>query len=381
MPTSRGWGLLASSFLLGVAGRIFAVLELLVVGAGGLALVVTAVAYVRLTRVSLGASRALHPPRLHAGASGHVEMTVRNTGARPSPVVGAVDPFDHGRRRACFEVAPLRPGQAVRAAYRLPTEQRGIHHVGPLELRLEDPFGVASSSVHQAPATKLVVYPRVEAIEALPPGPPDGISDRAGLSPVAPTVDGDLYALREYQRGDDLRRVHWRSTAKHDELMVRHPETPGDGAATILLDLRKSVHDDESLETAVSAAASIVHAAWRRRWPVRLVTSDGADSGLWAGRPHVDAILERLATADVTSTAPPSGLWRDRPPWSRVDRAKADGTGGIVVMVTTEGSPAGDLRALGVPGSLVVRVAPGLSVAAAWAAAVVPGRPPTPVGG
>ena len=95
--------------------------------------------------------------------------------------------------------------------------------------------------------------------------------------------------------GDDLRRVHWPSSARHDELLVRQDELPWQGRTTVLLDVRKAAHSGDSLEVAVSAAASIVAATARRNDLVRLVTTDGTDSGFAPGSDHVEAIMEHLA--------------------------------------------------------------------------------------
>jgi uncharacterized protein (DUF58 family) len=94
--------------------------------------------------------------------------------------------------------------------------------------------------------------------------------------------------------------VHWPSTAKHDELMVRQDELPWQGRATVLVDVRRTTHTPESLELVVSAAASVVNASWRRRDLVRLVSTDGADSGFAAGYAHVESIMEHLAVVQAT---------------------------------------------------------------------------------
>ena len=70
----------------------------------------------------------------------------------------------------------------------------------------------------------------------------------------------DFYALRPYQVGDDLRRVHWPATAHNDELMIRQHELPWQERTTVLLDVRATAHVRESFELAVSAAASILNA-------------------------------------------------------------------------------------------------------------------------
>ena len=295
--TQRGWMLGAGSLLLVAGGRLLGIVELFLLGAAAFFLVAAALVYVRFSRYRLEATRELRPPRVHAGSESRVELTVRNPGSGRSPVLAARDPFDGGRRWARFLLAPLDPGESARAAYRLPTEQRGVFDLGPLELELGDPFGLATTSMEAAPATKLTVYPRIDVVDPLPLT--RGNDPYAGSDhPTALAAVGeDFYALREYDRGDDLRRVHWKATARVDELMVRQDEMPWQGRATVLLDLRRAVHTPESVELAVSAAASIVSAGWRHRSLVRLVATGGHDSGFAAGQAHVDALLEHLAQA------------------------------------------------------------------------------------
>ena len=81
---------------------------------------------------------------MHAGSPSRVELSVRNVAPTRSPVLTARDPFDGGKRWARFLLAPLGPGETARAAYRLPTDERGIYDLGPLQLALSDPFGVAA---------------------------------------------------------------------------------------------------------------------------------------------------------------------------------------------------------------------------------------------
>jgi uncharacterized protein (DUF58 family) len=327
-----------------VFGRLLGVVELVITAAAGGALLAAAVAYVRAMPVRVEADRVLRPPRRHAGAAGDVEITVRNTASRTSPTLGVHDPFESppesSRRWARFRVAPLRPGQAMTATYELPGEERGVYELGPLKVHLEDPFGLAARAVAEVPVAALVVYPRMEILDPFSPGPG---SHRHQARPVtnAAAVDGDLYALREYHMGDDLRRVHWRATAKRDEVMIRHDDVPVRSAATVVLDLRDDVHTPASLEAAISAAASIVHTARRHRWPGRLVTSDGADSGLAAGHAHTEAIFERLATA---------GTHRDKSPAPLTIPAGGRSRDTALAVVTTETAPDAQSPAAGFMG-------------------------------
>ncbi|MGI8685642.1 MAG: DUF58 domain-containing protein [Acidimicrobiales bacterium] len=334
MLTRRGWMVALGTLLLGMTGRLLGIVELYMLAGAAVALVVGAVAFVRLTRFDLEASRELRPARVHAGGNSRVELTVRNTGARRSPVLAARDPFDGGRRWARFLIAPLAPGESARAAYRLPTERRGIFDLGPMELHLEDPFGLAASTHMAAPATRLTVYPRVDPIPPLPLT--RGNDPHAGADhPTALAAAGeDFYALREYEVGDDLRRVHWKATARLDELMIRQEEMPWQGRATVLVDLRRAVHRPASLELALSAAASVVSACWRHRSLVRLVSTDGVDSGFAAGHTHVEAILEHLAGAVVG---------RDDTMASLLASLRREGNGGALAVVTTAAAPSADL--------------------------------------
>ncbi|MDP8976792.1 MAG: DUF58 domain-containing protein [Actinomycetota bacterium] len=349
MPTRRGWTLCAAVALLAVLGRLLGVMEMIVAAATGSALLVAAVAYVRATPVRVKADRVVRPPRCHAGATADVEVTLRNAApgksgqARRTPTLGVQDPFgsagEAGRRWARFRVAPIEPGQALTATYQLPGEERGVYELGPLAVRLEDPFGLAARQVAEAAPLALVVYPRIEVLDPLFSAAGNR-SDQVRPIAHAASVDGDLDALREYHLGDDLRRVHWRATAKRNEVMIRQDDVPVRNAATVVLDLRAGVHSSASLETAISAAASVVHSAWRRRWPVRLVTSDGADSGLAAGHAHMEAILERLALARTQEGTVPAPLPAPSGRWSR-DGMLAVITTATVLDRPATGAPAG----------------------------------------
>jgi len=328
---------LLGAVLLGLAGRLLGLVELFMLAAAAAAMVAGAAASVRVTSFSLDAHRQLHPPRVPAGTDSRVELSVCNRAGRRSPVIAVNDPFDQGRRQASFLLAPLAPGETAKAAYRLPTERRGVYGLGPLELKLADPFGLACRSVTAAPLTTLTVFPRVDLIEA--PALTRGDDAYASANhPTALTSSGeDFYALREYEVGDDLRRVHWKSSAKLDQLMIRQDEVPWQGRATVVLDLSPAVHSPESLEIAVSAAASVVTACWRRRSLVRLVATDGVDSGSASSHPHLDAMLEHLAGVGVEGTL---ALRAVLAPLHR------EGGGGALAVITTAAASQADLDAV-----------------------------------
>jgi uncharacterized protein (DUF58 family) len=335
--TRRGTFFAVAAVVLMVAGRLLGVSELYALAAAAAATVISSLIYVRAATVDLVTHRSLHPARVHAGSDSRVDLAITNRGTRRTPVLAVRDPFDGGRRWARFLMAPLNPGETARAAYRLPTDDRGVFDLGPLRLHLTDPFGVASKATDGASPTKLTVYPRVDPVEPLP--------ETLGHDPFAgaehPTALGrggeDFYALRAYEVGDDLRRVHWPASAKADDLIIRQDEMPWQGRATVVCDLRRGVHNRQSLEVAVSATASIVTACWRRQALIRMVTTQGLDSAFGSGQAHGEMLLEQLAGAAMSSSGNLA---------LSLAMLHREGNGGAVAVVTTEAASDTDLEAV-----------------------------------
>lgn len=294
MLTRTGWAVLAGAVAALVAGRTFGLVELYFVAACLLALVVVAVGRVLGTRLELEVGRHLSPRRVHAGQPARVELTVVNHGIATTPVLRLHDPVS-GTQGATVLLSPVVVEGVVRSAYRLPTERRGLVGIGPLQVAIADAFGIANVTAQAAPATELTVLPRVD--EILPPPMAGGDEPLAGVrvASLAASAGDDFSSLRDYVVGDDLRRVHWPSSARHGDLLVRQDEVHWQGRCTVVLDTRAHTHTDETFEAAVSAAASVLAAAWKRRDLVRLVTTGGWDSGIDAGSGHAERLLDELA--------------------------------------------------------------------------------------
>ena len=291
-----------------VSGRLLGLVELYVLGAGCAGLVGVAVARVATTRLRLEVARHVMPRRVHAGQPARVELTVANRAERATPVLRLHDPVT-GTQGATVFLAPVDDGVTVRSAYRLPTDRRGVIGIGPLRVMVTDPYGLASVRADAAPRTELIVLPRIDDI--VPPPPSAGDEPLAGLRVASLAASGgdDFAALREYVVGDDLRRVHWPSSARHGDLLVRQDEVHWQGRTTIVLDTRVHTHRGaDSFEVAVSAAASVIAAAWRRRDLVRLVTTAGFDSGIAAGQAHAEALLEFLAAVQAIQPGSLTGV-------------------------------------------------------------------------
>ena len=335
--TGRGWALLAAAAVSMASGRLLGLEDVFLIGAGMLVALAAAAGYVEVARPQLSATRRVLPARVHAGTSSRVELSLVNRSSRRSPVLAVRDPFDGGARWARFLVAPLAPGEVGRAAYRLPTDQRGVFDLGPLEVALTDPFGLVSATVEAAPRTRLTVYPRIDRVA--PPPSSHGDDPLAGADhPNALTGGGeDFYALRPYVRGDDLRKVHWPSTARTDDLMIRQDEMPWQSRSTILIDNRASVCPPAALEIIVSAAASLVVASARGEGLQRLLTATGSDTGSAGGSSHVEGILEHLAGLRA-------GQGELLPKLGNLRRSRS---GGALVILTTSLAATTDFDAMG----------------------------------
>ncbi len=149
--------------------------------------------------------------------------------------------------------------------YKVRSDLRGRYSIGPLSVRITDPFGLVELARTFTATDSLVVTPQVIPLPYVRlSGEWAGGGDSRTRS-VAAAGDDDV-APRDYRQGDDLRRVHWRSTARYGELMVRREEQQWQSRGALLLDTRRPAHRGEgprsSFEVAVSAAASIgVHLA------------------------------------------------------------------------------------------------------------------------
>ena len=195
------------------------------------------------------------------GASSRVVLRLQNLSRLPTGTLLLEDrlPYALGSRpRVVLE--RLGAHQASSVAYTVRADVRGRYEVGPLVVRMTDPFGLCELTRAFPSTDHLTVIPQVTPLPSVRlPGEYAGSGDSRARS-VAVHGEDDA-ATREYRRGDDLRRVHWKSTARTGELMVRREEQPWESRATVVLDTRAYGHRGDgptaSFEWAVSAAASI----------------------------------------------------------------------------------------------------------------------------
>ena len=299
----RGWSLVGAALGLVLGSYLLGTIEMLILGVAAFALLGTVTIWLAARpRPDLAVQRRVKPDRLSVGSDGRIDLRVENRGTTATPLLVATDWFDAGRRAARFIVPPLAGGAIARAAYRVPTRRRGRYRVGPLALSASDPFGLARRVLPGVVDSDVLVRPRVHDIVApvAVGSRVAGESDLPAPRAMASDLGNEFLTLREYQLGDDLRRVHWRSTARTGNLMIRQNEARWRSRAAVLLDVHPEGHDPESFEVAVEAVASIVTRLVRLQRRVEVATSAGEFLGT-GGDPRHD-VIDRLATIGPHST-------------------------------------------------------------------------------
>lgn len=299
--TLRGRCTIAAGVTAALSGLVLREADLLRLGLLLLALPLLAAAFVVRTRFRLTCTRRLEPARLAAGTRARAVLRIENVSRLPTGLLLVEDTIPYllgGRPRVVVErLAPRRP---IDVGYHINGEARGRYKVGPLTVRLLDPFGLCELPRAFTAVDTLVVTPHVDV---LPDTTLRGEWGGAGQSTnrAVSTHGDDDVATREYRHGDDLRRIHWRTTARRGELTVRREEQPWESRAAVLLDARLVAHRGDgpasSLEWAISAAASVSRHLAERGFDVRLVTDTGGEvsSSALGGAGFDGAMLDVLA--------------------------------------------------------------------------------------
>lgn len=301
--TLRGRVFVGAGTLIALSGMTLGLRDLTRVGALLIALVLLAYLLARRP-LALEANRSLSPSHVPIDGDADVTLSIRNTGRATSPLLRGEEGLAYALGdRPHLLIPRLRRGEERTLHYRVRSHVRGHHAVGPLSVRMTDPFGLATRSVAVRGESALVVVPRT--LPLLPVrGAPAGSGGEAASSPRMALHGEDDVGVREYRIGDDLRRIHWSSTARTGETMVRQDEQPTRRRALVVLDDRASVHagtgNGGSFEWGVTAAASITALLLGERFEVHLsLASDEAGNVL--PLENVDHALDQLAAVQPSS--------------------------------------------------------------------------------
>lgn len=230
--------------------------------------------FVRLRRPKLEVSRLFSPPVVAVGGVVQVTVRVANVGASPSTPLAWNDALPWFEPIATQELRPVPVGRRRPhiTSYDLHPPRRGLYAIGPFVAEHEDPFGMATSTIAVGEPERLVVVPAVSSLTEGGPTLIDGEGEAHLVQRKVAGNDDDL-TTREYRQGDALRRVHWRASARHGELMVRQEEHRSHPDARILVDTRRRGYPDAASDTGMSWSAEWSSEAFE--WVVRMVASLG----------------------------------------------------------------------------------------------------------
>jgi uncharacterized protein (DUF58 family) len=263
---------------------------------------------VRLGLTDLEAGYAVSQLHGHVGDQVRVTYTLRNGSRIAKPWLEIHNPTT---------LPGGLPGRAITLGgrserswlIRIPLSRRGHFRIEPLHIRTGDPFGFFEASATVGQGVSVVVYPRLEPLPRwrLPAAALEG----SRVAPVRTLQTTPLATtVRPYAPGDSMNRIHWRSTARHNEIQVKEFDLEQTADAWIVLDLQRSVQtgrgDDSTVEAAVRAAASIADKALQEGRAVGMTVNVARTAFLppdRGGRQHLK-IMQLLASVEADSNSP-----------------------------------------------------------------------------
>ncbi len=294
--TTRGKVFLAAGCVAGISGLAFREADLMRIGVLLLMLPVLSALTASRARYRLACTRQIVPRRVPVGRTAEGRLRLSNVSRLRTGLLLAEDttPYSLGSRPR-FVLEAIEPGGSRDLSHQIRLGQRGKYTIGPLQVRVADAFGLVEVGRSFATKSTLVVTPEITPLPRVGMAGNRLGDGESGMRTVAAAGEDDI-APRAYRDGDELRRVHWRSTARYGELMVRREEQQWHNRALLLIDARRRAHTGSGLgssfEFAVGAAASIgVHLA-AQGIETRLITDTGEAA---VAGPDGDALLEMLA--------------------------------------------------------------------------------------
>lgn len=300
MPTVRGWLVALLGIGVAILGRVFGSEGVVQLGYALIVLVLIALIVVRLGRHDLAVSRTVTPERAGPGESVTATVAITNRGRGRAPLLLAEDKLPQGiGGSARFAVHGIERGGWRETSLELTPSFRGRYEIGPLQISVVDPFALARVRTRSPVTSTLLVHPPVERLN-LPrdAGERRSVTATSSRNPTG-TRGEDFYTLREYVEGDDLRKIHWPSTAKRDRYMIRQEETPWHTRATILLDDSASAHGgsgrSSSFEKALVASASLIDLYHRVGFSYRFTGTVNAGLPPGRGSEHRTRCFDQLA--------------------------------------------------------------------------------------
>ena len=296
--TVRGRSFAAAGAAAVICGVLMPEPDLVRIGALLLALPLLSAFGAGRSRYRLSCVRTVSPARLPAGQTATLTIKLTNVSRLRTGLLLAEDtvPYALGSlvgvgSQARFIFEGIGGGGSRSYTYDLGSGARGRYTIGPLRVRVADSFGLVSITRAFTATSVLTVTPRIIPLARPPLGGYWLSGSEHGRRSISASGEDDV-APRAYRTGDSLHRVHWRSTARYGELMVRREEQYWRNTASLFLDTRRSGFSAPMFELAVTAAASIgVHLAGEG-FEARFVTAAGETPRQGSFR---DTLLDTLA--------------------------------------------------------------------------------------
>ncbi len=253
MVTPLGWGLALIALIAGLGLALTGWAELLALTLSSLALIAAGLV---MSMGNLGCKAEVDLDRTHlsVGQESDLSIILTNPGKRStrSGRVGILV----GAAPSHLPVPALSPGQSAHLHLNLQALHRGAISLGPITMEAGDPFGVIRRQRVLATENQLYVHPRTIDLEPITAGLQRDLEGQT----TSGTVDDDMefHALRPYEPGDDIKRIHWLSTAKTGSMMVRQYEPTLRTDTVLWMDTDPSSYSTaEEFELAVSVFASM----------------------------------------------------------------------------------------------------------------------------
>lgn len=216
----------------------------------------------------------LNPRRVVVGDRAMGRMVVTNTGQRALAPTRMELPV--GRGLAEFQLPAMKPKEEHEELFAVPTHKRAVIVAGPAESVRGDQLGLLRRAQKWADPVDLFVHPRTVR---LLPSAAGLVRDLEGqVSNKITNNDLAFHALRPYVPGDDRRYVHWRTSARIGQLMVRQFQETRRSQITMILATRRDLYaSDSEFELAISVTASIAAQVIRDGTQMNVVS----ETGIW----------------------------------------------------------------------------------------------------
>ena len=297
-PTARGWQALAFGVLALVVARLIGTTQFHQLAYLLLALPLASLVLGMVGSRGLAYSRSLPSgTRITAGKEARLRLLLE----RSRFGAAKVDVVDRIPERREFEFPEWRKDKKFEVP--ISFARRGVYRLGPAEVRLVDPFGLLAFARRFEERTEVVVYPAVHDLRGFPLL---GGNVEAGTRGARGRRGEEFANLREYRRGDDRRHIHWKSLARTGELFVKEFSVQAPRRHTVALDLcREGLRvQEQEVEDAVSAAASVLTYLKREGLPFRLLGTDAAEAGFGSEEDSYWREMRSLAMARADRVRP-----------------------------------------------------------------------------